>query len=308
MCTSTLLEVLGTPHDALDMAVVLLRVLGHGDRENLLHAYQELLKPMVAPELGQGAQPQDLLLWFTTAITARMDTAEVIGMDPAVLAYLAFMRGLPEGTGDMAQELSNLKANCEALLSSDEPKSRSVILAFLAAERSRMGLRRWSGSVKSRAQSGYGHTAIAAYVAEASPDSAQGAEAAATGSQGPGVDDAVPRGVCYHWQSGVGCKKKQCRYAHPNGESKCSKEEAVCLKWLTQPAGCDREQCQHRHPNGKSRPDEGAGAGFNKRDLTPVRGHPPVANKAVVPEDPAATAAHARNQARRLKYAQTDSD
>ena len=82
----------------------------------------------------------------------------------------------------------------------------------------------------------------------------------------------------------------------------------MCLKWLKQPAGCDREQCQHRHPNGKSKPDEGAGDGFNKRDLTPMGGRPPVASKAVVPEDPAAAAAHARNQARRLKYAQTDSD
>ena len=60
--------------------------------------------------------------------------------------------------------------------------------------------------------------------------------------------------------------------------------------------------------NGKSKPDEGAGDGYNKRDLTPVGGRPPGAGKAVVPEDPEATAAHKRNQARRLKFAQTDSD
>jgi hypothetical protein len=309
MCTNTLLEVLGAPQDALDMAVVLLRVLGHGNRENLLQAYQELLKPMVAPELGQGAQPQDLLLWSTTAFTARMDTAEVIGMDPAVLAYLAFMRGLPEGTGDMAQELSNLKANCEAFLSSDEPKNRDVILAFLAAERSRLGLRRWTGSLKNRPQSANGHAALTAYVAEATPGSTQAADDAAAGAPAtPGVADPVERRVCPYWQSGAGCRHKPCKYAHPNGKSRCSKEEAVCLSWSTKPDGCNRQPCPHRHPNGKSKPDECPGDGFNKRDLTPVGGRPPVTNKAVVPEDPAATAAHARNQARRLKYAQTDSD
>ena len=101
------------PTDALDLAVCVFRAVGQTDRENLLEAYQEMGKPMRPPEFALIAQPQDLMLWFTIALTVRMDHPQVIGMDPAVLAYLAFLQGPPEGTGDMAHALSKLRANFE---------------------------------------------------------------------------------------------------------------------------------------------------------------------------------------------------
>ena len=142
MCTDTLLGVVGTPTDALDMTVSVLQAMGHTDRENLLEAYQCMGEPMRPPDFALAAQPQELLLWFKIALTVRMDHAQVIGMDPAVLAYLAFLQGLPEGTGDMAHALSKLRANCEGFLSSDAPKDRDVILAFITAEHDSMGTRR----------------------------------------------------------------------------------------------------------------------------------------------------------------------
>ena len=173
VCTPTLLGIVGMPTDALDMAVGVLRAVGHTDRENLLEAHQEMGQPMIPPEFGHMAQPQDLMLWFKTAITVRMDQLQVIGMDPAVLAYIAFLQGLPDGTGDMAHALSKLRANCEGFLASDAPKTREVILAFLAAEFDGMGPRRWNGSLKSlKPQSGHGN-AIAAYAADANPESTQ---------------------------------------------------------------------------------------------------------------------------------------
>ena len=68
----------------------------------------------------------------------------------------------------------------------------------------------------------------------------------------------------------------------------------------------------YSHPNGKKKKDQkgdsSGDAKFNTRDLTPVGQRPPSARNAVVPEDPEATASRARNQHRRIKYQQTDSD
>ena len=88
------------------MAVRILAAVGNTDREYLLRAYREVSQPMEPPEFGNMAQPQELLMWFKLAITIRMDQIKIIGMEPAMLAYLAFLQGLPDGSGEMAHVLS----------------------------------------------------------------------------------------------------------------------------------------------------------------------------------------------------------
>ena len=78
--------------------------------------------------------------------------------------------------------------------------------------------------------------------------------------------------------------------------------------------GCLRDQCRYKHPNGKSERE----AKF-KRDATPMGERPVLKNgtidmtksrsnaDAVVAEYPKAMAAHARNQARRVRM-QIESD
>ena len=57
------------------------------------------------------------------------------------------------------------------------------------------------------------------------------------------------------------------------------------------------KDCKYRHPNGKSKKDAPKDEGeYNKRDLTPSG-----ARRAVVPTDPEAAAAHARNQHPRVR-------
>ena len=305
LCTPTLLGIVGTPTDALDMVVGVLNAMGHTDRENLLEAYQEMSLPMEPPEFGNMAQPQDLMLWYKTAIAVRMDQLQIIGMDPAVLAYLAYLQGLPDGTGDMAHALSKLRANSEGFLASDAPKTRDVILQFIAAEQDGMGTRRWNGSLRSlKPPSGHGND-LAAYVADAGP--AEAATGAASDKQP--LDDEKspvkesPVKVCPRWQT-HGCGYgKRCRYAHPNGERRCLEKDRVCADWYYSEDGCSRDPCKLKHPNGKSKSDAPKGAGgYNKRDLTPVgHRHTPVEKGAVVQQDPKAAEAHARKGKTRVR-------
>ena len=203
---------------------------------------------MRPPEFAIAAQPQELLLWFKIALTVRMDHAQVIGMDPAVMAYLAFLQGLPEGTGEMKHALSKLRANCEGFLSSDEPKDRDVILAFVTAELAGMGTRRWNGSLMgNKPPSGHG-SAVSAYVAEASPDTGG---IAAAGDQKPIDDKKRPARVCTRWQvSGKGCRfGKACKFDHPNGQRQCPENERVCAAWFFDEDGCTHDPCKWKHPN-----------------------------------------------------------
>jgi hypothetical protein len=303
ICTPTLLGVVGAPTDALDMAVRVLAAVGNTYRENLLRAYREVSQPMEPPEFGNMAQPQELLMWFKLAITIRMDQIKIIGMEPAMLAYLAFLQGLPDGSGEMAHVLSEKRAIFEGFLASEESKTPDVILARITAEIEDLGTRRWPGSLKSLKPPRSAHgDGVDGYAADAVPESSHTESDAAGGSRQP----EVPRPVCPYWQAGIGCRNNPCKKAHPNGKSKCSPEEAVCVKWLKRPDGCDRDQCQYRHPNGKSKQDESTTEGtFNKRDLTPVgKRHTPVEKEkgGVVPVDPKAAAAHGRNRHPRLRY------
>ena len=309
LCTDTLLGVVGAPADALDLTVSVLQAIGHTSREDLLEAYQCLGEPMRPPEFANTAQPQDLLLWFKIALTVRMDHAQVIGMDPAVLAYLAFLQGLPEGAGDMAHALAKLRANCEGFLSSDEPKNRDVILEFITAEHDGMGTRRWNGSLKSlKPPSGHG-TAVHAWVAEASPAANVIADA---GDQKPIDAKQRPVRVCHRWQTnGKGCNfGNKCQYDHPNGKPQCSENDRVCAAWFYEEDGCNYNPCKWKHPNGKSKSDAPFQAGrYNKRDITPVgQRHTPVVQDDVVKPDPTATAARERNKGRRVNCGNPESD
>jgi hypothetical protein len=308
MCTNVLLDLLGTPTDALDMSVTLLKTLGQGDAENLFQAYMTFVTPVSVPEFGPGSQPQDLMLWYKTAFLTRMQLADCIGMDPAIITFLMLTKEFPRGTGDMARPLSDFRASCAAMLSSDEPKTSEVIVAFLEAQRDSWGRRHWAGSLKSPPQKDGQGDGLSAYSADAAPASSSGSA--------PGVDAEEPRpidnkaaGVCEKWQT-RGCDKDPCKYSHPNGKRRCDGADAICYSWMFHPDGCSRQQCLFKHPNGKSKKDRSTGEGaFNKRDLTPVgQRHTPVDKGDPVKVDPKAAEAHERNRQRRLKYRQTDSD
>jgi hypothetical protein len=301
-CTSTLSDLLGTCEDSLQLSVELVTVLGHTDSKILRKAYASLLQPMRVPEMGAMSQPQQVVLWLKAAYEARMELAGRVGMNTAMLSWLMLMPGIPVGKGDMAHVFAEMRAMSEGLMASDEEKSHETVVAFINDRLLRpLEHKRWTGTWTSVVQA----SSVTAYAADASPDSSNTAATGSVGAAAPNVTDQ--RQVCHTWLKGQECKSDPCAYAHPNGRSKCDKGDEVCAAWFTK-QGCPREKCPLKHPNGKSAKGASkAGARFNKRDLTPV-GKSHTSGGDVVPEDPAATAAHARNQGRRLKFAQTDSD
>ena len=307
-CTNTLSDQLGTTSGCLQLSVTLLQVLGHNDNAILRQAYGSLLKPMHVPEMGVMSQPQQVLLWMRAAFEARMELAERIGMNTAMLSWLMLMQGLPVGKGDMAHVFSEIRALSEGYLSSGEEKSRGSVLAFINGELlGPLGQKRWTGSWKNAPQPA---GAVAAYGADVAPESSQAAGDAAHVVEKSKPE--VPKKVCPYWQTSKGCKFKDgCNRAHPNGKRKCSPEDTVCLKWNTNERGCDPDTCKYRHPNGKpTRKDDTKIDGkFNKRDVTPVgQRHTPVEQDDVVKPDPKAAAARERNKGRRVNCGNPDSD
>jgi hypothetical protein len=301
-CSGPLCDLLGTCENSLQLAVELMTVLGRTDSKILREAYASLLQPVRVPGMGAMSQPQQVVMWLKAAYEARMDLAGRVGMNTAMLSYLMLMPGIPVGKGDMAHVFAEMKAECEGYLSSDEEKTHEAVVAFIDEKLLRpLEQKHWNGTWKSVEPA----NPVAAYAADASPESSASAAAKSAGAEAPTVNDKRP--VCHKWQQGQECKHDPCEYAHPNGRSKCDKGDEVCAAWFTV-NGCSSEQCPHKHPNGKSARGASKGRGtFNKRNLTPMgKRHTP--SDEIVPVDPTAAAAHERNRNPRLRVRDPQSD
>jgi hypothetical protein len=143
----------------------------------------------------------------------------------------------------MAHALSDMRAQCEGFLSSGEETRKTllvdVIMAFIDDELLRpLGLKCWTGSWKNVSRPDHTDSdAVAAYAADAGLESSSAT--------------ARVRGVCVTPGRSVGARMISANlYAHPNGMSRCSREDAVCLKWLHNTDGCSRDQCAFKHTNG----------------------------------------------------------
>jgi hypothetical protein len=238
-------------------------------------------------------------------------------MDPAIITFLMLTKEFPKGTGDMARPLSDFRASCAAMLSSDEPKTSEVIVAFLEAQHASWGRRHWAGSLKSPPQKNGHGDGIFAYIADAAPASSGDTATDVAAAAPKPVDNRAAR-LCEAWQTG-GCDTDPCAYSHPNGKRACAREDSVCRAWMFHPNGCTRphKQCLFKHPNGKSKKDRSTGEGtYNKRDLTPVgQRHTPVDTTKYVYDksepvkvDPKAAAVHERNKNPRVKVRDPQSD
>ena len=66
-------------------------------------AYQSFMATVEMPPMVTGFQLQELLTYMEAAYEVRMNTAALMGMDPALLAFLRMLEpeSIPEGTGAM---------------------------------------------------------------------------------------------------------------------------------------------------------------------------------------------------------------
>jgi hypothetical protein len=291
--------------------------LGHTDSKILRDAYGSLLQPMRVPDMGPMSQPQQVVKWMRAAFVDRMELADRIGMNTAMLTCLMQMQGLPVGKGDMAHVFSDMRATYEGYLLSDDEKTREGVLAFIDDELLKpLGPKRWTGSWANVPQR---TTSLNAYAAATSPGSSEAEAAKSVDAAAPAVaGQSQGQGrVCYSWQTNKGCKEDQCPngFVHPNGKRQCSRADQICHHWMF--LECLRDKCQYKHPNGKSKRDAPTREGkYNRRDLTPVgQRHTPVETAKYIYDkgepvkvDPKAAAAHERNKNPRVKVRDPQSD
>jgi hypothetical protein len=324
-CNQNILAMVGVIADCVSLGTTLAEIFGRRDRDVTMGAYQSFMATVEMPPMVTGFQLQELLTYMEAAYEVRMNTAALMGMDPALLAFLRMLESMPEGTGAMGPPMAALKASWEEFMSNGEYKNRESVTEFIRKTRIGLGNKRYDGTLVPAPASQLSRQSVmprSAYAAEPEESPATAAavpEAGPTSSGSAGGD----RKLCHKWVNDAkGCLNEKCQHWHPNGKSRPDRE---CWRWRDYPEGCQRKDCTFLHPNGKSKKDapkdgkstkdtpkdEGE---YNKRDLTPSGARRVDTTKHIydkgdpVKVDPKAAEAHARNKNPRVKVRDPQSD